>query len=188
MNLPSLPTDNLYKFCAITGSALALFSLIFLMQKTFEAKDDLNRVTTESEILRLKSSYLGTDISRLEQRSKHLTNDVNAALAEKRGDDWRSLKDRNTGIAKTLQKVDADTRKLATMRIQLRGKIAHSKDLVARAWIYLAAALIFAFGGLFLASYGFLRWYVLLQKPTDILMWRRAEDDSDTKESGEKQD
>jgi hypothetical protein len=47
MNLPSLPTDNLYKFLALSGLAIVLFSLVFPIIRISEIRMQIIEVDTQ---------------------------------------------------------------------------------------------------------------------------------------------
>ena len=51
--MPNLPTDNLYKFIAIFGLILTLFSVYYPFQKVYEL--GLKTIETKYEILKVKN-------------------------------------------------------------------------------------------------------------------------------------
>ena len=63
MNLPSLPTDNLYKFLALSGLVIVLFSFIFPMKRIGELKLKSLEIKTQAEVLRIEVDYLKQDTS-----------------------------------------------------------------------------------------------------------------------------
>jgi len=57
MNLPvpTLPTDNLYKFMALSGLAIVIFSFVFPMIRMSEIKLKLVEVETQTELLEIET-------------------------------------------------------------------------------------------------------------------------------------
>lgn len=55
MNLPNIPTDNLYKFIAISGLAIFLFGLYLFNSTQSELLLEINRLKLEQEILQLSN-------------------------------------------------------------------------------------------------------------------------------------
>ena len=49
--IPNLPTDSLYKFIAIAGITMALFSTYFIEKSVNELTDDMNALYIEITIL-----------------------------------------------------------------------------------------------------------------------------------------
>jgi hypothetical protein len=56
MNLPvpTLPTDNLYKFMALSGLAIIIFSLVFPMIRISEIKLKMVEVETQLAVLHIE--------------------------------------------------------------------------------------------------------------------------------------
>ena len=94
MNRPSIPTENLYKFCAISGVVLFLFGATFPVQKLFETQNNVDQVKTESAILELQISYLREDTQRLDSNLYALQKDTTVAGANPRAADLPSLQAR----------------------------------------------------------------------------------------------
>jgi len=51
MEFPGIPTDNLYKFMALSGVAIAISNTYFYVSKVYEYKDELIAHKTELEFL-----------------------------------------------------------------------------------------------------------------------------------------
>jgi hypothetical protein len=61
MDLPSLPTDNLYKFLALSGLFIVVFGFIFPMTRISELKLKACEVNTQIEVLRIEVDDLEYD-------------------------------------------------------------------------------------------------------------------------------
>ena len=58
MNIPNLPTDNLYKFIALTGVVLFLTFLIYPSFRAIELNEKIYLIDAESRKLDIESSNL----------------------------------------------------------------------------------------------------------------------------------
>ncbi len=74
MNIPDLPTDNLYKFVALAGLILLLFSPIYyqffsrdVLLKNINLRAEMRRMEKEVEFLREDTDLLKEDIQAKKQ-------------------------------------------------------------------------------------------------------------------------
>jgi hypothetical protein len=174
MNLPSIPTDNLYKFCAVSGVVLLLFGATFPVQKLFETQDNLDRVETEIAILKAQTSAFQEEAQRLKSDAVSLQKDIAAAEANPRNADVEALRARNATANTSLSAASKEVHQLRIMSIREKGNVDHVKHLVYRVWLYITAAAAFMFGGLSLARFGFLHWYYRVQKPSDEILQHQS--------------
>ena len=149
MNLPTPPTDNLYKFVALAGLALLIFSIVYPLKLI----DDLELRLVDTEMRR---DMLLVDISALERAADRLTATrvQNPAVTEQ----W-------TEIRKTLEKTHIENRseeeRFKILLKQIRGKLI---------WLAVGTGV-----GYILAHRGFYLWYHRVQKPLDELARNRNE-------------
>lgn len=174
MNLPSLPTDNLYKFCALSGVVLLLFGATFPVQKLFETQDNLDRVETEIAILGAQTSAFQQEAQRLKSDSESLQSDIAAAEENPRTADVEALGARNAKANTTLSAASKKGHQLTITNLRQKGNLDHVGHLVQRMWLYLLAAAAFMLGGLSLARFGFKHWYHRVQKPSDEILQRQS--------------
>ncbi|WP_162619856.1 hypothetical protein [Salinicola acroporae] len=152
MNIPSIPTDNLYKFFAITG--------IFIFFGTLGASAYLNfTITKELDIQDMNQAILG-------KRIDYNTSDVERLnkmrdAAEKSNQVSKAKID---NLVKRVKKVNQENaianikNKYHTKRIKALIRYEDKVKLVK--WALLAI-------GLFFILAGFLLWYFMLQNPID---------------------
>jgi len=69
MNIPNIPTDNLYKFIALSGVVVFLFFNIYPGIMIREVHDEIAQITTEQGELKLEVQFL-------EARKKELEDDI----------------------------------------------------------------------------------------------------------------
>lgn len=74
MILPTLPTDNLYKFLALSGLAILIFGVVYPYKLANELELKIVDVGTQIKLLEFESAAIGRVISLLEQK-KDLTRD-----------------------------------------------------------------------------------------------------------------
>lgn len=147
MNMPAvpLPTDNLYKFLALSGVALVALSFIYPIRRLGE----LEAKTIETEV----------QVSTLEIEVRDITADIDAA---ERGhpdtDEVKTLRKRNS----------ASEVKSAELRGRAKLLNALQHDLEWTRRVLLALGVV----GLFLSTLGFLLWYFRIQRPADVLAAR----------------
>ena len=149
-SIPQLPTDNLYKFVALSGVLLMLAGLIvptvaqYRMGSTLRLLDHQNRISHE------------------------ITERTDAASKAAR-EASKNIKTREQA-----ESVLAMERRVSKMIDSSNAQIGAAKDIIAEAQDYkdyldlllLVGALSFVLGGL-LAWWGFSCWYERLQKPLD---------------------
>ncbi len=149
MNLPILPTDNLYKFLALSGLALLVFIVVI--------------PTNQINDIELKTIEVKTQISLLELEGSVLKRDVDVAGTKKKPTEEKVLKlmDRHQQFNAKLIQIQGQRERLAALSKQLGSAL----DLI---WIG-------GFIGLVMTNVGFYLWYVRVQKPADILANKQLE-------------
>jgi len=151
MNLPTLPTDNLYKFLALSGLAIAIFSLVFPMIRISEIKMKLVEAETQSNVLNVEIEELKEDTDRWAKKTS-LSPEETASLRK------RLIELRIKGV-------------------QIRGRFEQIKSLnkdldysMILIWVGLPL-------GMLISYLGFLLWYFRVQKPNDLLLRKQVESD-----------
>ena len=149
MHMPSLPTDNLYKFLAVSGLVIFIFSQVLPVIRISEIRMKLVEVRTQSNILKVLSEELEEDIAI-----------------------WKN----KTSL--TPEEKDSFRKRLIEIRIktaELRGRFEQVESL-NRDLDYL---MILFWGGLLIgvgiSVLGFLAWYFIVQKPNDLLLRKQVE-------------
>jgi hypothetical protein len=159
INLPTLPTDNLYKFLALSGLAIAILSLVLPVIRISEIRIKLVEVKTQSNLLNIKIEELSKDTDRLAKKT---------ALSP---EETESLRNR---LIEHKIKV-----------VELSGRFEQINSL-NRDLDYL---MILFWGGLPLGAgisvLGFMAWYFLVQKPNDLLLKKQVENQNQTKLSAD---
>ena len=153
MNLPSLPTDNLYKFQALAGLFLIVFGTVYPSRQISE--------------LELRRAATGTERSVLVIQVNALERDTAAAK--------KSVQSTESQVSRLAERLV----ELEIKQAQIIGKAAQEKILtedVVFAWRTLRIGLLLGF---FLSFTGFLCWYFRVQKPQDKLLQNQLAAKSD---------
>lgn len=142
MYVPQLPTDNLYKFLAISGLVMIIVSYAY----TGKAVNDLAIKGVETE----------TTMAALKIESDHIRDSMNLLKAGKdQGlEQWNALREKNLQVM--------------IKSAQLNGEIKKQIEYQRQAKKLAAASFIGSIFGVALAFSGFILWYLRVQKPADM--------------------
>jgi hypothetical protein len=151
MNLPSLPTDNLYKFMALCGLFLVVFGLVFPSTRIDELNLKAIEINTQAEVLRIEIDDLEYDT---DLWAKKVTlNPEETDLLRKR---TREIKIRTAEITGRMEQHNI-----------LRITIEHYwRVLKVTIWV-----------GFILSLVGFYCWYFLVQRPNDLLLRKQIKEE-----------
>jgi len=201
LNIPSLPTDNLYKFIALLGLTIVAFSIYKGYSEWDNAELSWAKVEIRLTEMGAKHKlYLGkvSEMDTLIQQLKKIpgnkatnlypaTIEAMIVIRNKAYEDlkfnqknlvdissWIGLCDREIEIEKM-----KNSRKESVVELDLlRSKLDRMKktlgDLLKR---YVRLGLV----GIFISAVGFILWYIKIQKPEDILLQNEIKSGKDKK-------
>ncbi len=171
MNLPSFPTDNLYKFLAISGLFICIFSIVFPKTRTGEINQKTIELKTRTKVLGIEVDEIVNDSVQLHEDLDRLKNDIG-----------RLKKTKNTAtLDKKLSEMEEkrieirhnDIRSIIK-RIELEGQIDQIKALTEDLMSYNKYFKVGISLGIVLSYIGFFCWFFLVQYPSDILLRRQV--------------
>lgn len=144
MTLPNLPTDNLYKFLALSGLLLAVISFAYPMNLIYEAREQLISQQTEFKVLKieLESIHAQLEIA-----------DVRGSLVTGEG---RELLEKHYKNDIALIKVNGQAAKIELLANEIESW---------KLWMAILVGL-----GVFFTVVGFILWYRVVQAPADKLL------------------
>ena len=148
MNIPIIPTDSLYKFMALAGIVLIIFSYVIPYKNSEELDFLIIEVGEELEIIERKQKALDLEFSWFEKLSPQEQMKVIKEISEYHIE---------TGIL--LAKLKSKQEKC---------KLLFSKN---KAWDKIFN--LFFWIGLILSFSGFVFWYIFIQNPQDQLLRKR---------------
>jgi hypothetical protein len=174
LSLPSLPTDNLYKFVALSGVALIIFAnyLTFSQLWSFQG-----HITDAEESIKMISAHHDVALEKKE-KWKQLAFESKVRTVEGKLD---SKSDEETKAAEErLMQAEDD---LAVEMV----KLSFATKRVANEWRWLTAGIVICFfavtAGLWMARWGFRNWYLRIQLPMDAQVTKNWKIDGATKEA-----
>jgi hypothetical protein len=184
--LPQLPTDNLYKFMALSGMAIILACLIpvYHLQKL---RLDVIRLDGEADRLIAEANWISSDIEKtqkhIDELNRHIaaleglsTSDIlggSRVIKEKR-DEASEVKAELMKLEPKLSELNELKRKQTLTMMNINSRTKEKAYLLSIIRIGFGASTIWFFAGLFLTCKGFHLWYKKLQVPQDKLLQKQA--------------
>ncbi len=179
MNIPHIPTDNYYKFCAISGVLLAIFSIYFITKVLIEALE-------ESIILSGEIKEVNLDLAELLRIKEETTKGLEKF--------FQTANDKNIeqkNIPENLEISDADVNRIQELH-QLNTDSIDRSTAIQKAYVQLATKsrlqmfkaiqLLILFPmfiyilllSIKLAKFGFKNWFEKVQKLNDRILKHEA--------------
>ncbi|MCK4822713.1 hypothetical protein KA005_43520 [bacterium] len=201
MELPSLPTDNLYKFIALSGIALVIVSMLPFFHR-YKLQVEIIRLEGDIDVLERQTQWTVADVNELKKEVATLLDktyklkDRVDKLKETQASDKDSVVntgETSSGIGKGLL---TETKDLTKKRLEIEERLLEIKEINRKHKIKVAnikaknkehkylkrminmeskvgcAGLV---SGFFLAIIGFTLWYKRLQVPQDRMLKTDAE-------------
>lgn len=141
INFPTPPTDNLYKFVALTGLILLIFAFIYPLQLISDLELRTVDTNTKISLLAVEKSNIEEDLATAKKSKKLSFEEI------------ESLADRSRKFQLKSVEVDGEHERLGTLTKQLRF-----------VWNALTILIVFGFG---MTCVGFYCWYYRVQKVLD---------------------
>ncbi len=160
MNLPNLPTDNLYKFLAITGLILILISVIYPEMETHEIDRMLKETKTELNILKREEEYLNLERRLLLEDNQAQTNTRSIQKSE-------DINRRRLELERKLMEIEKK-------RIQMFGQIDQITLLINRLRLIFRFSTVGLILGIILTIAGFYFWYIKVQRYQDMMIKKES--------------
>jgi hypothetical protein len=158
MNMSNLPTDSFYKFCALAGTVIIIFSFYIWWTSKQNMVTQINEYNLQSSILIVETKFLTDQVEQMRELNEYLN---------KQKKPLKNLeKELKHSIKETLEKskeLDIKTAELAVIR---DNTLRLTKDYEFFN-LNCGIALIL---GLLLASYGYLNWYFRIQVYQDKIL------------------
>ena len=186
MTIPNLPTDNLYKFIALSGVTIILVSILFYSSEIIELYDSTKTIESEIEILELDIEFFDEDVKAFESDVMLIDSSVShnydfqldKVMKDKNLRDYFEFlfqyedrifpeKIKPDLIKSEMNRIDdlhREIRKKIKL-VEIKNKMVNSKNntLIITAVLPLFLIII----GWAMARYGFKQWYKMIQGPID---------------------
>ena len=150
MSIPSLPTDNLYKFMALSGLVLLTLSAYYPAQRIAELQLKQVNTSTEIALAKLEADEIGKELSYLEKQ-----------------------KSPDQAVFETLKKRQLQSQQSV---VRIRGLAETQNVLLEQRFRLLVIGSIGLIAGSALSWYGFRLWYARVQRPMDAAVAKSVAD------------
>ena len=182
MDIPALPTDNLYKFMAISGVLIAMFfsliliySMYIIETKNLEIDNNINNIDINIEIFKksseIETNYINDLVENLKQKSelaKTIYKNLNTRELIKDYNEYLKDKEKiNEMIYKVKLKLEDNNNKL---KFEIQKNKSFLEELKKMANFFIILSIICFLGiilGIYLAIKGFSLWKTRLQDYLD---------------------
>ena len=184
MNLPTVPTDNLYKFLSIAGTAIVILSLYFLYDNISKNEDRVRIYETENKLLAKQQEIIAEKLGDIKYEADLLTkrHELDVPLLTYEAQDTVFTYTLNT--TGTPDQIRASERVLQLVKEYkeryyenelkkeeiniLKARIEKYGDTYPNRIEIISCSL--AIAGVFIAEIGFLLWFYKTQKPSDEVL------------------
>jgi hypothetical protein len=183
MNLPTLPTDNLYKFLALSGLAIIGFCIALPLQRINQLELKMAEIHTQKDILEIDIENIYNDMLDA-LATKGILNTKKQALIRKALDELFKRNDINE-LSKDWSKGEPvlNVKEQAIFRIknnEIKKRLSEIKgeenkviilmnELKTYYWIIRIGGWV----GIIISFVGFTFWYILIQRPNDVLLQKQ---------------
>ena len=176
MQIPSLPTDNLYKFCAIAGVALFIFGASYALEKSVELNIRVSNDNTKISVMQKQIEFWKEDVEHQKQDVGRVSYDIGSLEKQRHvsSEQLDSVKNENSATVVQQAKLIETSRKIQIQAIRLLGEVNNARILFHNfLFMSIICGLSILFGS-WLALFGFRRWYALVQVPQDNAAFRQG--------------
>jgi septal ring factor EnvC (AmiA/AmiB activator) len=158
MDIPSVPTDNLYKFMALSGLAIVITCLYLFFSRADQLNERLYDVAERKSILEANIDAMNDEISKL-----------NRSIAElKKAADSRDVLAQLTSRVEEGEKIKSELLHTRKELIDLTAA-AEVADMIRSLQTKQAIAfMLFETIGIVISGFGFMLWYTRVQKFLDV--------------------
>jgi hypothetical protein len=153
MSLPNVPTDNLYKFIALSGVLIILSSSYLSIQFIFDSSQKIRELNMDISIYYSKAEFIVEDIEDLRDSNPKWDNEeiseLNYLIKEQR--------------KLLLEKIEVEEKKKELNRLD------ETTSIVIKYW------LLVLFISIAMMIYGFSKWYTKVQRFLDKKLKKESE-------------
>jgi septal ring factor EnvC (AmiA/AmiB activator) len=178
MNLPNAPTDNLYKFLALTGLALFVLSIIFPLSQFRDVIRRSTELDGERSLIDVQLDYIESDVAQLSKR-RDLSEDELRVLEKDFASDCEqqnpSPNKRKLSCAEAQQLKDK-VREVRVLNKRAETNAALLDNLKNEAIFLALVSTVGMIGSIILAVKGFRLWHYRLQRYQDKIIAKEAAD------------
>ncbi len=168
----SPPTDNLYKFCAITGVIILLISIYVPLKMDQNLRNQVAAVGLELSITEIELEYLKKETTKYQEIIKNFKDGVTPEQSQARGKLPLLVTEKE--FKEGLAALQTATRDEEIKTVKIRSAHDHSKALIAELHFVRGVAIISITISTIIAVFGFILWYKKVQIYQDKIIKREA--------------
>ena len=175
MEIPNLPTDNLYKFIALTGAIIVVLSYYIPTTNGYETIDKMFKVYEDLGVIVIKQKHHKFELDQTEKEIDFINNELKEIRKIKGFTKTTRYNEIQENVKKLQNKIIKNTHILeieVEKGVQKNNTIENLKER-ARHIIYLS--MFTGFIGTIMACYGFVLWYFRVQKPLDSILQKKSQ-------------
>lgn len=173
MNLPNIPTDNLYKFIALTGLFILIVSFGFkeyrIYQHSIEDAEIIvgkefikNQIDNHLRLMELKQSLVNKELEWIESDYEKNTKESQALFGKK----WKEA------YANLINHADLNYLNIESKNLRLKSEYADaSREQTERIKSAMTISMLI---GVFAMISGFILWYIKLQRYQDLIIYKKS--------------
>lgn len=163
MIVPNLPTDNLYKFIALSGLVLTLFCGAFTIQRTEALGNSVYKNSIEFSEWKIKNDFLSKQIIGVEKELTALEQKENPTKEE---------------VEKLRKKHEQNKTKLLENeilkeKVRLANEYSNSQSSQLKKYYFWGS--ITSFFSLVFSAFGFSSWYFKVQRYQDKILRNKSQ-------------
>jgi len=180
MGIPNIPTDNLYKFVAVTGVLIIFVPTFFLLKEAADIDSKIIKLQGATDILNAKIKVYNAiaNIKMIQLKSIEVKTQLNILenklskkiVSEKKSETLSSAMKSITCSETDLATFCLLAKDLESLQIEKEKLHCTAKEISALSnnLLYSIVFLVFSLViGFFMAIWGFCKWYVKVQKRQD---------------------
>jgi len=180
--VPPIPTDNLYKFIAISGLVIIGLTTFYPLKMVNESTLKTVQYATDMHKYSIERGRIATEYKKLANISEQLNKKAETHLAELK----REYKKKMAGLPYTIppaEKLELDDEykenekmlKQTSFELDLKNADLEGKkselDIIKSNLFFLRVLMYVGFAiGALLTMYGFTLWYLKVQQPLDLIL------------------
>lgn len=170
MNIPNLPTDNLYKFLSLAGIVVVIMAVYFTVTKVSEVSDKIMDVQEGQDIVSENIKSLERLVELLE---KIVDNSIAELKGERKKDDKKlELVYSESEIKNLMSEIRDSLAKIGVEKVRVEANTKRLTELHERSKKISHWGVFFIAIGMIMANFGFYLWYTRVQKPLDCILKR----------------
>ena len=174
MEMSSLPTDSLYKFCALVGTVIVILALYVPRKMAWDLDDQLVEIDKQVKIAEIETAFV---TERLAQLEKLIATTIAYQKGEYHPDSDKFVFTYSNDEAKVFMAETHELQKESEIRVaEVRCLHELNKRVLNRTVFIQRMGFVLIVPGLILAAFGYIAWYFRIQRYQDLAVRELTKD------------